>query len=89
MEAIDKNYRWFEILFQDSTHELINGEHSINFLHLVNSMESYELQSIYLNVKLIRQELLVAATKEEFEEMKELHAFWENMEAPLLRLLKN
>lgn len=78
---------WMELLKSTDVHFYIsNIDHSLDYVHLTNSIESGQIKEFYLNARLIRQELLSIATKDEFEEMKKLHEFWENLEVSLMRL---
>lgn len=67
---------------------LSDGEDMVNYDVLMDAIESAQLSTLYVNVRMIRQELVVIATKSNLDQMKELYDYWELMELPMQQLLK-
>lgn len=89
IDAVNKVENFLTRLFDTTSGiHLSDGDNEINFNVLIDAIESAQLSTIYLNVRMIRQELVVVAKKETLEEMKELYDFWELLELPIQQLLK-
>lgn len=89
IDAVKKVEEFMERLTNTETGlSLSDGETDINYSVLVDAIESAQLSTLYVNVRMIRQELVVVAKKENLEEMKELYDYWEYLELPIQQLLK-
>lgn len=87
LESIGNFQRWIDSITADNgRHSLTNGEHSVDFIFLYDSVANGTVKRLYGECRVIRSEILMAATKEEFEEMKKLQTFWEGIECSLMVL---
>ena len=84
IKSIDTVEKWTERILSDSASiSLVDGDHSIDFLYLTETLANGHVKQIYSFCRMIRSEILMAATKEEFEEMKRLQEYWEGLECSL------
>ncbi len=72
----------------DTGLHLSDGDEMVNYSVLTEAIETAQLSTIYVNIRMIRQELVVVATKKNLDEMKELYDFWEFLELPIQQMLK-
>jgi hypothetical protein len=87
---IDNFERWMTTITDDKgRYSLTNGDYSVDFLALDESVSNGTIKKLYGESRVIRSEILMAATKEEFEEMKKLQTFWEGIECSLMMLAKS
>jgi len=87
LKHISSVEHWADNVFADKgTVSLSDGDHSVDFNYLIHTLDSGEVKGLYNQVRVIRSEIMMAATKEEFEEMKRLQEFWEAMECGLMGL---
>lgn len=77
------------ILEDNGGYTLTNSEYSVDFNQLISAIESGSAKTQYQNIRAIRSQIIMWATKEEFEEMQRLSEFWEAMECSLMVLCQS
>jgi hypothetical protein len=83
IKAVERIESWFTSLVSDSLYTLSDGDYSIDFVFLCESLQAGRIRDMYINIKAIRAEMLAIATPDTFEEFKKLNEFWQSMELSL------
>jgi hypothetical protein len=81
IKSVERIESWITSLVVDnSAYELSDGEYSIDFIFLCDSLKEGLIRDMYIRIKGIRAEMLAITTPGTFEEFKQLNEFWETLE---------
>jgi hypothetical protein len=71
---------WMELLYIPCPYLLSNGNLSIDYLHLTESIKDNTLNELAKICKSIRAEALLITTAESLQDFKDLNDFWETLQ---------
>ena len=73
---------------EDARISLTDDDYSVDYYFLVDQLQNGSIRNFYMDIKLIRAEMLALTTPDGLEEFKKLNEFWEKLELSVYVLIK-